>query len=305
MPQRSRIDLHEPSRRARRRQHRRLEPIRRRLRRFDVEHVVVQMLRPVRTADHDLLSRGVHPEEHRAGAQLDAVLLDLALELAIERRQERGLRRHHHHDADPVQHPRGPPVIAGLIHRLLCGARAGGGPVRLGEDDRALPQVAQKHRGLLRQLEFVMGCRRRRLHRLGQPRHAAPVQLDARTHDELVEGDAVAALEHDGVRVRLDRGDGILNPLHAFRHHLSLRADGDAGACGAAGDMREQRLVHVLLARLDDGDVGGAGTTQSRGDRDAAVAPADHHDLMVHLLLGHGPSLVWRHPPTGVGGCRV
>ena len=243
----ARVDLDEPAGVVRGGQVR--EPVRSGLRGFDVQHVVRQLLGQLAPAlaDRDQAIRGIHFGHLGGGPQVDAVLGDLPLELAIDLGDaEDGLIGHEHDHVDVAQHPGLLPVVAREVHRLLGRSGAGCRPRGLNEDHGAAAQRTQERRRLQGEVELVVRRRTRGLHRFGEPRHRVPVVLDSGAHDEVLVGESAAGFEQHGVLFRIDRGDGILHPRHTLRHDRSLFADGHAAGSGAAGDVREERLVQVL-----------------------------------------------------------
>ena len=74
------------------------------------------------------------------------------------------------------------------------------------------------------------------------------------------------------------------------------------GSSGGFVEVDPRTLRHPRFPQI--WALGDAGATQSRGDRDAAVASADHQHLMMRLLLGHVASPRMATHADRVHGCR-
>ena len=95
-----------------------------------------------------------------------------------------------------------------------------------------------------------------------------------------------AGCQPHGRRRRVYDLGRVADEGHIARHDVSLTPAGLARAGSASGDMREQRLIAVVLAGFDDDDVVHAHALEAPGDRKAAIAAADHdHPIVLSRLL--------------------
>jgi hypothetical protein len=118
-------------------------------------------------------------------------------------------------------------------------------------------------------------------HRLGQAGHAVEVQLQAGGHDEVLVGDRAAVAERHRTRIGVDRGCPFSDPGHAVGHYPGFRPYG-AGRIGQpTPDQGPQRLVVVVLGRLDHRHVGDTGAAQPGGDGDTGGTTTDDDQLVM------------------------
>ena len=160
------------------------------------------------------------------GAKLDAVLRRCCARARGRSRDAEGrLRRDDHHHADVVEHPLRPPVVAGLVHRLLRGAAARCGFRRLGEDDGSACDVAQQARRLRRKIVLIVGGRRRRLRAPRRVRERVPSR--SWMPGQTTTWSYVTRLPLSSITEfasGVDRGDGILDPHHPLRNDVAPAA---------------------------------------------------------------------------------
>ncbi len=272
------------------RQRARLDPVRCRLARYDVQHVVGQ--RGVGPAladagDRDLVTRRVDGRHLGVGVQVNAVVGDDRVQVVGDRRDAEDPRcRHDEVDVDVVEHAFLSPVVAGQVGDLLWRAGALDRPGRHGEHRGARSGGPDEVPGARGEVEPVVRRHAVPAERVLESLGAVPVELDARTDHQHVVGVGRPVGTRDGVVVRVEGRGGVLDPGRLLGHHRGFGALGRRRLRLAAADEGPQRLVVVHARRLDDRDVGIPLTEQAGRDRDAGRAATDDQDLV--LGGGHG-----------------
>jgi len=136
-----------------------------------------------------------------------------------------------------------------------------------------------------------------------EPLDRVMVEHEARRHHEVVIRQRLAALGRDGLHLGVDGGDPLGDQRHAGWQPIGGLADDVAGGLEPGGDQRQARLVEVLGARVDQGDLRALQPAhQPVGKGGAGGARADDHDPRVGRN-GLRPCLGRRHRGGGAPGC--
>ena len=196
---------------------------------------------------------------------------------------EQHAARVHELDIDILEHATPEPRVARQIHRLLRRACAFDRHRRLGEQRATLFHLLHQLPGVGRKIVAVVRRHAIASQGLFQTFDFVPIQLEARTHNQPVVFHHATAIEDDGVVLRLERGDGGLDPLHAARDQGRHRLGSILRLENAAADHGPARLVIVNIRRIDDRDGRDrlGARLQAGRDSDARRTAADDHDVIL------------------------
>nr|WP_239132895.1 hypothetical protein [Actinoplanes durhamensis] len=224
----------------------------------------------------------VHLHQLGVVAHLDAVVGgDAPQDLTPGRLAEHRRRGQRQDDPHVTEHPLPPPPVGGEIGDLLRRPGALDRAGRHGEQRRSRSGLPDEPPGRGREVVAVVAGDPIAAEGIGQARHRVEVQLQARRqHQELIrQGRPVGQGDAGGLRI--DGGCRLPDPGHARRHDAGLGPRRAFLLRESGTDQRPQRLVVVLLGRLDHGDVGDPGTPQPGGHGDAGGAATDDDDLVM------------------------
>ena len=142
-------------------------------------------------------------------------------------------------------------------------------------------EVADEVPGARREVEAVVRRHAISAERVLESLGPIPVELDAGADNKhvVLVGRPVGA--GDRVAVGVECAGGVLDPRRALRHHRRLGTLGRRRLRLPAADQGPQRLVVVLVRRLDDRDVGVALAQHAGRDRDSGGSAADDQDLVL------------------------
>ncbi len=258
------------------------------------------------TLPHDQAAgRRVDLQARLARQDLDPIVGQRVADVRIERADPGRVLGGDQHGAHGPQDAAAAPVVARHEQRLQGGRPAGGRGWREREDDGAVLDRAQPLPRVRRRLVEVAGGGEAVVVRRPRPRPGVPVGPGAHRDHQVPVGQPTAAREAHGAGRGVDRHRLVAAPGDTAGRHPPLRPRDGSRRSPPRGDVRQQRSVAVLPARLDHDDVVDTRAAQVRRHGDPGVAASQDDDVVVGGLARGGHR--WGVPagPTRMrGGVR-
>ncbi len=254
-----------------------------RLRGNRVQHVEAAGDLALGGAERRLPRRAIDRNEVGAESQVDAVTLHRLHQrrhiVGHTEQRRPGIVEFH---LDAAQRAAAAPLAAREVHGLLRRTRAFDRHGRLREQRPSPTRRPHQFPGIGRQIVAIVRRHPELAERGFQAVDGFPCQAIAHGNDEHFVGQPGAVIEQDRLAIRVKADATRMDPLRALRHDLAGRPHGVARLEHAATDHRPARLVIVLLARFDDGDIQTLAALEQRGGGgDSRRSAADNHHTVM------------------------